>query len=153
MPVSGHIEEDWRAGTGAQVELASNVGANEIAFGIGHVGFDPLTGRPAFAETLIGLSWMHPVIRGAAGLDVGARLTDVRMDFDDPALVGGLRNEEEQLISVVGRGRARLGRGFSAFAEGSAGVLMLSTRTPVVTIAVGLEHGNAMPRWLQGFLR
>jgi hypothetical protein len=153
MPMAGHLEDDWRAGTGAQVELASYVGASVIAFGIGHVGFDPLTGRPAFAETLIGLSWTHPVVRGRAGLDLGARLTDVRMDFDDPSLVGGLRNEEEQLFSVVARGHATVGRGFSAFAEASGGVLMLSTRTPVVTVAVGLQHGGTMPGWLRGFLR
>ena len=83
----------------------------------------------------------------------GARLTDVRMDFDDPSMVAGLRTEEEVMLSVVGRMRVSLGRGFSAFAEGSYGRLMLSTRTPIATAAVGMEHGLPMPGWLAGILR
>src|SRR6476661_7347720 len=59
----------------------------------------------------------------------GVSLTDMRLDFDDPALVGGLRTEEEVILAAIVRGRVALNERFAAFAEGSYGVLMLSTRT------------------------
>ena len=154
LPAVGAIRDDWRPKTGAQVDIASNVGRNEIGLAVGHVGFEPITGKPAFTETMFSLGWTRPILaaRGVA-LSVGARLTDVRMDFDDPALVGGLRTEEEQLLAAMARGRLLLGRGYSGFAEGSYGVLMTSTRTPTVTLAIGVERDGAMPRWLRDFLR
>jgi hypothetical protein len=154
LPVVGHIGDDWRAKTGAQVDLASDVGAGELALGVGHVGFEPTTGHPAFTETLISLAWTRSILEHRAlGLQAGARLTDVRMDFDDPALVAGLQTEEEQLISSLVRGRLSLGHRFSGFAEATYGVFMTSTRTATATVAVGIQRDGTMPGWLRGFLR
>ena len=154
VPVVGHIADDWSPKTGAQVELASNVGRGEIALAVGRIGFDALNGKPPFKETLISLGWTGAVLqRGSFDLHAGARLTDVRMHFDDPAMVAGLRNEEEQLISALARGRLAIGRKFSAFAETSYGMLMTSTRSPTLSVAVGIERDGVMPRWLRDFLR
>lgn len=153
LPVVGHIGDDWRARTGGQVDLASNVGSSEIALSVGRVGFEPTTGKPPFTETLISLGWARPVVRGGpVALSVGARLTDVRMNFDDPAMVAGLRNEEEQLLSALGRVRVLLGTRYSAFVESTYGVLMTSTRSPTATFVVGLQRDGRMPAWLRGFL-
>lgn len=154
LPVVGHIADDWRPKTGAQVELASNVGRGEIALAVGRVAFDALNGKPPFRETLISLGWTGVVLqRGRFGVHAGARLTDVRMHFDDPAMVAGLRNEEEQLISALARGRLAIGGKFSAFAETSYGMLMTSTRSPTVSVAIGIERDGAMPGWLRDILR
>jgi hypothetical protein len=154
LPEVGRLAEDWRPRTGAQLDVASTVGRSEVAFSVGHVAFDALTGKPPFGETLISLAWTTPIAGWrAVGLDAGARLTDVRMDFDDPALVGGLRNEEEQLLSVLARGRLRAGRNYSAFVEVAYGALMTSTRSPTAALAVGLQREGAMPNWLRAFLR
>jgi hypothetical protein len=103
---------------------------------------------------LISLGWARPILRsGRLTFDAGARLTDVRMNFDDPAMVAGLRNEEEQLISALGRARLSLGAGFSGFVETTYGVLMTSTRSPTSTLAVGLMRDGRMPGWLRDFLR
>jgi hypothetical protein len=154
VPVIGHIGDDWRARTGAQLEIGSNVGAGELSLAAARIAFEPTTGQPPFTETIFSLSWLRPVaFAGRGELAVGGRLSDVRMDFDDPALVAGLRTEEEVLLSLVARGRLGVGRGFSAFVETAAGALMLSTRTPTVSVAVGLEHGIPSPNWLRDFLR
>ena len=153
-PVTGHLADDWKPGTGAQIEVASNVSRSNIALAIGHVGFDPTTGKPPFTGTFVSLGWTAPLVRRpVASIEAGARLTDVRMHFDDPAFVAGLRTEEEVMLSVVTRGSVRLGRGFSALAEASYGVLMLSTRTPMAMVAVGVARETAMPAWLIGILR
>ena len=154
LPTVGHIGDDWRPKTGAQVELASNVGRGEIALAIGRVEFDPSTGRPPFKETLISLGWTYPVIRRAAvEVSGGARLTDVRFHFDDPSMVAGLRNEEEQMISALARGRVIVSRRISAFVESSYGTLLTSTRSPTVSVAAGVQADATMPRWLREFLR
>ncbi len=153
LPVVGHIADDWSSKTGGQVDVASNVGSNEIALSVGRVGFDPVTGKPPFTETMISLSWARPIVRGGpVALHLGARLTDVRMDFDDPAMVAGLRNEEEQLLSALGRARLALGGRYSAFIESTYGILMTSTRSPTATLAVGLQREGRMPGWLRAFL-
>jgi hypothetical protein len=154
LPVIGHIGDDWRASTGIQVEVGSNVGVGELALAVGHVAFNPVNAKPPFTETFFSLGWTRPIAsRSRGSIDLGARLTDVRMDFDDPSMVGGLRTEEEVLISALGRGHLTLGRGFSGFAEASYGLFMLSTRTPTAAIAIGIEHGLPMPDWLRGILR
>jgi hypothetical protein len=154
MPVIGHIGDDWRARTGAQLEIGSNVGVGELSLAAARVAFEPTTGRPPFTETIFSLSWLRPIASVARSeLAVGGRLSDVRMDFDDPALVAGLRTEEEVLLSLVARGRLGVGRGFSAFIETAAGAFMLSTRTPTVSVAAGLERGMPSPKWLRDFLR
>ena len=154
LPEIGHIGEDWTAATGAQVDVATNAGRSEVALGVGRIGFDPTTGKPRFKETLISLSWSLPVVsRSTFGLVGGARLTDIRMDFDDLSVVGGLRNEEEQLISALARFRMSLAWRFSGFVETSYGVLMTSTRTPTMSLVVGLQRDGTMPNWLRQFLR
>ncbi len=154
LPVTGHIGDDWRATTGFQADVASNVGAGELALSAARVRFDPISATPAFTGTMFSLAWTRPLFTRRRGtVDLGARLSDMRMDFDDPAIVGGLRTEEEVLISGVGRGRVALGRGFSGFLEGSYGLFLLSTQTPVATLAAGLEHGVPMPDWLRNILR
>ena len=154
LPVVGHIADDWKPGTGAQIDVASNLGSSEISLSVGRIQFDPTTGRPPFTETLISLTWARPVLRaGGLAFDAGARLTDVRLDFDDPGMVTGLRNEEEQLISALGRARTSLGAGYSGFVETTYGVLMTSTRSPTMTVAVGLMWGGRMPKWLRDFLQ
>jgi hypothetical protein len=154
LPIIRHIADDWSAGTGAHAEIASNVSRSDIGLAVSRIAFEPTTGHPPFTETFVSLGWTMPVARrGRAGIDAGARLTDVRMSFDDPAFVEGLRHEEEVLVSGLVRGRAAVGRGFGAFVEGSFGVQMLSTRTPMAMIAFGIERDGAMPGWLRGVLR
>jgi hypothetical protein len=154
LPVVGHIADDWKPEMGGQIDVASNLGSSEIALSIGRIRFDPTTGRPPFTETLVSLAWTRPALRtGRLAFDVGARLTDVRMNFDDPAMVAGLRNEEEQLISALGRARVSFGAGYSGFAETTYGVLMTSTPSPTMTLAVGLVRDGRMPGWLRGFLQ
>jgi hypothetical protein len=154
MPSTGHIGDYWRPGTGGQVEIASNVGAGELGLAVARVAFDPKATTPAFTETIFSLAWTRSLVSGSrASFAAGARLSDVRMDFDDASIVGGLRTEEEVLLSAVGRGRVVLGRGFSGFLEGSWGLFMLSTRTPTATVAAGVEHGLPMPAWLRTILR
>jgi hypothetical protein len=154
LPVTGHIADDWKAGTGARLEAGSNVGRGELALGLGHVSFDPTTGKPPFSMTFFSLAWTALAFQSPrVGLDAGARLSDVFMDIDDPAQVIGLRHEEDVMISVVGRGRVVIGRGFSAFAEGTYGSFMLSTRTPIASIGVGLGRDMTMPQWLSHVLR
>jgi hypothetical protein len=154
LPVTGDIRPDWRPRTGGQLDVASNVGASEISLAASHLAFESTTGKPPFTETMFSLAWTRPVVRrGSFGVAAGARLTDVRMDFDDPSLVGGLRTEEEQLISALGRAGFTLGGNYSGFVETTYGVLMTSTRTPTATCVVGVERAGAMPRWLRDFLR
>jgi hypothetical protein len=155
MPVStGRIGNDWNAKLGAQVEAASNVGRSEIAFGVAHLGFEPTASTPSFTETLFLLSWTAPVWTSSrAGFYAGARVTDIRMDFDDPSLVGGLTTEEETMLAAVARARLGVAKRFSGFAEASYGVALHSTRTPMWFVTIGLERNVAMPRWLRDVLR
>src|SRR4051812_2843209 len=154
LPVTGHIADDWQAGTGAQVEAGSNVGRGELALGLGRMGFESTTGKPAFSTMFFSLAWTGGLLRSQRmGVNVGVRLSDVFMNFNDLAQVIALRHEEEMMISAVGRGRVAIGRGFNAFAEATYGSFMLSTRTPVASVAVGIGREGAMPGWLRDFLR
>jgi hypothetical protein len=153
-PVIGHVGDDWHAGTGGQIELGTNVGRGDLGLAVGHIGYTATSGRPPFTGTLFTLAWMTPVVsRERLELTAGARLTDFRMDFDDPSLVGGLRTEEEVMLGMVSRARLILGRRFSVFVEGSYGVLMLETKTRMVLLNAGVERDLRMPDWLRGILR
>jgi hypothetical protein len=154
FPEIGHIHDHWRAGTGGSLELASNVGAGELALAVGRVSFEPRTSVPPFTGTLFSLGWHRSLFFSPrAEFAAGARLSDLRMDFDDPTMVAGLRTEEEVMLAIAGRLRTSVGHGFSLFAEGSYGMLMLSTRTPIASVSLGVEHGLPMPGWLAGILR
>lgn len=153
-PVAGHITDDWSPKTGAQLGAATNVGRSALELAVAHVGYRPTTGKPPFTATMFTLAWTSPeVALTRATLSGGVQLTDLRMDFDDPSLVGGLRTEEEVLAAVVGRVRLPLGRGFAAFVDGSWGMLMLSTKTPMVFVHAGVEQTMRMPGFLQTILR
>lgn len=153
-PVVGQVSDDWRAKTGAQLELATNVGRGELGLAVGHLAYTPTTGKPAFTGTLFTLAWLMPVARvSRVELDAGVRLTDLRMDFDDPSLVWGLRTEEEVMLGVIGRARFPVGRRFSVFVDGSYGLLMLNTKTPMVLIHGGMERTMRTPDWLRDILR
>lgn len=153
-PVSGHIGSDWSAKTGAQLAAATNVGRGGLELAVGHIGYRPTTGKPPFTGTMFTLAWTTPeLIVSRMALSGGVRLTDLRMDFDDPSLVGGLRTEEEVMTGVLGRARIPLGRGFAAFVDGSWDLLMLSTKTPMVFVHAGVERTMRMPGFLQGILR
>jgi len=154
LPVTGHIGDDWRPGTGAQAEAASNVGPGELALGFGRIGWEPTSGKPSFSTMFFSLAWTADVVRSSrAGMSVGARLSDVFMNFNDVAQVIGLRHEEEMMISAVGRGHLSIGRGFDAFAEATYGSFRLSTKTPLASVTLGVGRDMAMPGWLRGILR
>ena len=155
VPVSvGRVADNWKAKPGVQVEAASNVGTSELAFTVGHIAFEPIGTKPSFSETLLSLSWATPVWTGRrAGVYAGLRLTDIRMDFDDPTLVGGLTTEEETMLAAVGRAGFPVAGRFGGFAEVSYGAALHSTRTPMLLGAIGLERAVAMPGWLRGVLR
>jgi hypothetical protein len=153
-PEMGHLSEDWRARTGMEAELATNVGAGELGLRFGHIGYTPLTGKPAYSGTLFTLGWSMPVVtRSQLGVSVGPTLTDYRMDFDDPSVVGGLRTEEEVIVAGAARISGRVYRHWSVFAEASYGVLMLSTKTPMATINAGVGREMGTPEWLRKLLR
>ena len=153
-PVAGHITDDWKPGTGAQVEVATPIAQGELSLAVGHVGYTATTGRPDFTGTLFTLAWTTRVAHIARlQMSGGVRLTDFRMDFDDPSLVVGLRTEEEVMLGLIGRGRIVIGRRFALFGDGSVGVLMLGTRTPMVLIHAGVERAVSTPGWLRGILR
>ncbi|HET9424119.1 MAG TPA: hypothetical protein VFO55_02010 [Gemmatimonadaceae bacterium] len=153
-PVIGHIADDWRPGTGGQVELATNVGRGDLGLSVSHIRYTPTSGKPPFTGTMFTLALMTPFMSVARmELSAGARLTDLRLDIDDPALVGGLRTEEEVMLGAIARARLPLGHRFSAFVDGSWGVLMLDTKTPVVLLHAGVERGMRMPGFLREILR
>lgn len=153
-PVSGFFSEDWRARTGFHAEAASNVGIGEVSLAVSRLGYTPTTAKPAFTGTHVSLGWTARALEtGSASMDVGARLAAFRMDFDDPAMVAGLRGERETLFDVIARGRYALGGRFSAYTHVSYGVLMLSRKTPLMLVSAGVEHATSMPGWLRDFLR
>jgi hypothetical protein len=153
-PIAGHISEDWSPGTGLRGEFATNVGKAELGLGLAHLAYNPTTGKPSYTATIFSLSITRPLLdRPRGSIDVGARLADYRMDFNDASLVGGLRTEEEVLLSAVGRARARLHGDLAVFGDVSYGVLMLGTKTPMGFVTVGAEYDGQMPGWLRGLLR
>lgn len=154
MPVTGHIADHWRPGLGGQLELATNVGRTDLAISLGRISFDPIAENPPFTEMLIAVGWTVRVLDGNRfAADAGVRLADVRFEFDDPAIVEGLQNEREKLASALGRAHLAVTRSYGVFAEASYGVLMLSTKTPVVVVAVGVERRGATPGWLIRLLK
>lgn len=153
-PIAGPITEDWRPGTGAQFEVATPIAFGELGLAAGHASYTPTTGKPAYSATLFTLAWMAPSRAiSRATLSAGVRLTDYRMDFDDPSLVGGLRTEEEVLLGVIVRIEVPLGRRFAVFSDGSYGVLMLGTHTPMALVHLGVERAVTTPTWIRDILR
>lgn len=153
-PVIGQIRDDWKPRTGGQFEIAANVGWGDLGLAVGYLGYDATTGKPPFTATLFTLAWTAPAVRVAgAELSAGVRLTDLKMEFDDPSIVEGLRTEEEILLGAIARARVPLGRTYSAFIDGSYGVLMLHTKTPVVLVHAGIERTLRTPDWLRDILR
>lgn len=153
-PVSGHIADDWESRTGAQVDIGVNVGRGELAATVAHLGFEPLSGKPPFTGTLVSLGWTTPLLRaGRLTLEGGPRLTDLRMDFDDPSLVVGLRTEEEVMLGVVARARMPFRGRYGLFVEGSYGALILSTKTPMAFLNAGVAASFRTPGWIRGILR
>ena len=153
-PLAGHITDDWRAGTGIQAEIATPLASGEFAMAMGHVGYASTTGKPNYTGTLFTLAWTAPVATvSRLQLSGGIRLTDYRMDFDDPTIVVGLRTEEEVMLGVIGRARLGLGRRLALFADASYGVLMLGTRTPMVLVHVGVQRAVTTPEWIRSILR
>jgi hypothetical protein len=153
-PVAGAISEDWKPGTGLQLEVGTPIALGELSLSIGTLGYAPLTGKPKFRATMFTLGWTRPIARvGRIDLSGGLRVSAYRMDFDDSTVVAGLRNEEETLIAVTGRGRVAIGRRSSLFIDGSFGVLMLGTRTRMALIHVGAERALTTPAWLLDVLR
>jgi hypothetical protein len=153
-PVSGGIADDWKPGMGAQLDVGVNVGRGELAASAAHLGFEPKTGKPGFSGTLVSLSWTTRLVSiGRLTLEGGPRFTDLRMDFDDPSLVVGLRTEEEVMLGVVARARVPMRGRYNAFVEGSYGGLMLSTRTPMLFVNAGISATFGTPDWVRGILR
>jgi hypothetical protein len=152
-PVAGHITDDWTPGTGFSGEAATNVGAAELSLGFLHLGYDPTTAKPPYKATMFSLTATRPVSAfSLISADVGARLTDYRMDFDDPTVGEGLKTEEEVMLSAVARGRFRVRRRWTVFGDVSYGVLMLGTKTQTVFVSGGAEYNARMPAWLRNFL-
>lgn len=153
-PVSGHISDDWNARTGIQAEVATNIGRSELGLSVGHLAYSPITGKPPFTGTIFTLAWTTPVVRAArTEVSAGILMADLRMDFDDPSLVGGLNTEEEVIIGILGRGRFAFNERVAVFVDGSYGQLMLSTKTPMVLIHAGGEVSLRAPDWLRAVLR
>ncbi len=153
-PIAGHITDDWNPGTGVSGEAATNVGKAELSLGFSHLGYDPKTGKPPYKATMFSLTATRQVIaRSRVSVDGGGRLTDYRMDFDDPTVGQGLETEEEVMLSAVGRGRLRVRRPWTLFGDVSYGVLMLGTKTHTVFVNAGVEYDGRMPDWLRNFLR
>jgi hypothetical protein len=153
-PVSGHIADDWDSRTGGQLDVGLNVGRGEVAATAAHLGFRPTTGKPPFTGTFVSLSWTTRLISaGRLRVEGGPRLTDLRMDFDDPSLVVGLRTEEEVMLGAVARAIVPVRGRYTAFVEGSYGALMLSTRTSMLFVSAGIGASFSTPGWVRGILR
>jgi hypothetical protein len=153
-PASGRIADDWRGKTGLQFAIASNVGGGEIGLSAGHLGYTPTSGKPPFTGTFFSLEWTRQLLGSRRlAIEAGPRLTDLRMDFDDPALVGGLRTEEEVIVGATARARYRVAGRTFLVADASLGALMLSTKTPMLLVSIGVGQSAATPRWLREFLR
>ena len=153
-PASGYIANDWESRTGAQLDVGLDLGRGEVAATVAHLAFRPTSGKPPFTGTMVSLGWTTPVLHaGRLTLEGGPRLTDFRMDFDDPSLVVGLRTEEEVMLGVVGRARVPVRGRYSLFVEGSYGALMLSTNTPMLFVNAGIAASFRTPQWIRGILR
>jgi hypothetical protein len=153
-PVAGAIRDDWRPGTGVQAEIGTPFAGGEMGLALGHLGYTPTSGKPAYKATLFTLSWLSAPLRvSRIRLSGGFRLTDYRMDFDDPALVAGLRTEEEVMPGAIARVTVPVARRFTVFADASYGLLMLGTRTPMLLVHLGAERGFSTPDWVRGILR
>ncbi|HEY6213182.1 MAG TPA: hypothetical protein VIW45_12905, partial [Vicinamibacterales bacterium] len=85
----------------------------EVDASISRIHYRALTGHPTYAATILTLRWMTPEVGGRVRLSGGIGLSDYLMEFDDPALVAGLRTEEEVMPSVSARIRTPITRGIS----------------------------------------
>jgi hypothetical protein len=153
-PVAGTITDDWRPLIGKQLEVGTPLAVGEFSIAVGRVHYKPLTGKPSYKATFITLAWLS---REAAvsrlRLSGGFRLTDYRMDFDDPTVDPGLRTEEEVMPAVIGRARLPMGRRLSVLADASYGLLMLGVHTPMVLLTAGVEYAVPTPGWLREIMR
>jgi hypothetical protein len=151
---AGAIGDDWTAKTGFAFDVATPLSEGDLGLGLAHVGYTSSTGKPAYDATIFSLSWLSTEVgRGMARVSAGVRLSDYRMDFNDPSLVGGLRTEEEVMPAVLARGRLVLTSRWSLVADGSYGLLMLGHRTPMTFVSAGGQATVGTPGWLRDFLR
>jgi len=151
---AGAIADDWNAKTGFGVDVATPLSQGEVGLGLSHVAYASTTGKPAYDATIFSLSWLSSEAGvGIARISGGVRLSDYRMDFNDPTLVGGLRTEEEVMPAVVARGRLVLTPRWSLVADGSYGRLMLGHHTPMTFVSLSGQASVGSPGWLRDFLR
>jgi hypothetical protein len=153
-PSSGPISNDWKPRIGKQIDVATPLAVGEFAVSVGRIHYKPLTGKPSFAATVFTFAWLTPELTVAkARLSAGLRLSDYRMDFDDPSLVGGLRTEEEVMPGVVAKGRLPIGRRISLVGDASYGILMLGHHTRMALMTAGAEYALPTPGWLRDIMR
>jgi hypothetical protein len=150
----GAISDNWSAKTGFTVDVGTPLTAGEVALGLSHIGYTSTTGQPDYKATVFSLSWLSPeyghrIVKVSGGI----RLSDYRMDFDDPNAGPGLKTEEEVMPGVIGRGRLALTPRFSLVADGAYGLLMVAHHTPMTFLSVGGQATVAAPGWLRDFLR
>lgn len=153
-PVAGAITDDWRPMIGKQLEVATPLAVGAFGVAVGRVHYKPLTGHPQFKATFITLAWLSPEARiSRLHLSGGLRLTDYRMDFDDPTLNAGLRTEEEVMPGIIGHARLPLARRISLVADASYGLLLLGVHTRMVLLTAGAEYAVTTPGWLRDMMR
>jgi hypothetical protein len=151
---AGAIAKDWNPRIGKQIEIATPLAVGEFAVAVGRIHYQPLTNRPPYAATLFTVSWVLPDVRvSRAAFTAGLRLSDYRMDFKDPTLVGGLTTEEEVMPGVVGRGRLVVGKRLSLLADASYCVLMLGHHTRMTLLSAGGQYALPTPDWLRDIMR
>lgn len=153
-PVAGAITDDWRPLIGKQLEVGTPLAVGEFDIAVGRVHYKPLTGKPAYKATFITLAWLSPeATLSRLRLSGGFRLTDYRMDFDDPSMVAGLRTEEEVMPGIIGRARLRMTRRVSLLADASYGLLLLGVHTNMIMLSAGAEYALPTPGWLRDMMR
>jgi hypothetical protein len=151
---AGGITHDWHPLIGKQLEVATPLAVGEFGVAVGRVHYKPLTGKPQYKATFITLAWLSPEARvSRLRLSGGLRLTDYRMDFDDPTVDPGLRTEEEVMPGVIAHARLPVGRRVSLIADASYGLLMLGVHTRMVMLTAGAEYAVTTPAWLRDIMR
>jgi hypothetical protein len=153
-PEAGAISSDWKPGVGKQIDVATPLAVGELAVSVGRIHYKPLTGKPSYAATVFTFAWLTPEVSvSRARLSAGLRLSDYRMDFDDPSLVGGLRTEEEVMPGVIAKGRLAIGRRVSLVGDASYAILMLGHHTRMTLLTAGAEYALPTPGWLRDIMR
>jgi hypothetical protein len=151
---AGAISEDWQPRVGKQVEVGTPLPVGEMSMNVARIHYKPVTGKPAYKATFISMTWMLPLVRvSRAQLNGGLRLSDYRMDFDDPTVVSGLRTEEEVMPAAVTRARLAIAKRISLFGDASYGVLMLGHHTRMALLSAGAEYALTTPGWLRDIMR